>query len=37
MMILGMGAVGFAMRRRVRASEVKFDARIKQLSASTAA
>ena len=33
MMILGMGAIGFAMRRRVRASEVKFDTKIKRLAA----
>ena len=32
MMILGMGAIGYAMRRKVRASEVKFDAKIKRLS-----
>jgi hypothetical protein len=33
MMIVGMGAVGFAMRRKVRASEVKFDAKIKRIAA----
>ena len=32
MVILGMGAVGFTMRRRVRASEVKFDAKIKRIA-----
>ena len=32
MMIFGMGAVGFAMRRRVRASEVKFNAKIKRFA-----
>ena len=32
MMILGMSAVGFAMRRRVRASEVKFNAKIKRVA-----
>ena len=37
MMILGMGAIGFAMRRRVRASEVKFDAKIKRMAAGEAA
>jgi hypothetical protein len=33
MMILGMGAVGYALRRKVRASEVKFNARIKGIAA----
>ena len=33
MVILGMGAIGFAMRRRVRASEVEFDAKIKRMVA----
>lgn len=32
MMILGMGAIGATMRRRVRASDVKFDAKIKRIS-----
>lgn len=32
MMIFGVGAVGFALRRRVRASEVKFDAKIKRMT-----
>ena len=32
MMFLGLGAVGFAMRRRVRASEVKFNTKIKQIA-----
>lgn len=31
MMILGMGAVGFAMRRRVRVSEAKFNTKIKRI------
>lgn len=33
MMILGMGAVGAVMRRKVRASEIKFDAKIKRIAA----
>lgn len=33
MMILGMGAVGTAMRRQVRRSEGKFDARIRRIAA----
>jgi hypothetical protein len=33
MMILGMGVIGFAMRRRVRASEIKFDSKIKRIAA----
>ena len=33
MMILGMGAVGAAMRRQVRRSDAKFDARIKRIAA----
>lgn len=33
MMILGMGAVGVAMRRQVRRSEAKFDAQIKRIAA----
>jgi hypothetical protein len=32
MMIFGMGAVGLMMRRRVRASEVKFNGKIKRIS-----
>lgn len=32
MMILGLGMVGAAMRRRVRASEVRFNTKIKQIS-----
>lgn len=32
MMILGMGAIGGVMRRRVRASEVRFDAKIKRIA-----
>ena len=37
MMILGMGAVGFAMRRKVRQSDAKFDARIKAITCGTVA
>lgn len=33
MMIAGFGAVGFAMRRQVRRSDAKFDARIKRIAA----
>ena len=33
MMIFGMGAIGIAMRRRVRRSNEKFDARIKAIAA----
>ena len=36
MMILGMGAVGYTLRRKVRVSELKFDARIKRLAAGEA-
>ena len=32
MMIAGFGLVGFALRRRVRASEAAFDARIKRIA-----
>ena len=37
MMILGMGAVGFAMRRRVRKSEANFEYKIKRIAAGEAA
>ena len=37
MMILGFGVVGAAMRRRVRASEVRFNAEIKSISQGEAA
>ena len=37
LMILGFGAVGFAMRRAVRRSEAKFDARIKRIAAGAVA
>ncbi len=33
MMILGMGAVGYAMRRAKRSSDAKFDAKIKRITA----
>ena len=32
MMILGMGVIGYAMRRRVRASEINFNAKIKRIA-----
>lgn len=37
MMILGFGVVGAAMRRRVRASEVRFETKIKRISEGAAA
>lgn len=37
MMILGMGAVGFAMRSAKRRSDAKFDAKIKRITAGAAA
>lgn len=33
MMILGMGAVGYVLRCKVRASEVRFNTRIKRIAA----
>lgn len=36
MMILGMGAIGYMLRRKVRVSEARFDAKIKRIAAGEA-